>query len=220
MPTVRDADTTAGSVGVQAVGFFGGRPSLRWTDHGDGAAMTLPFAVDEDARYALRLQAFTTPESGAYDVAVDGAACLAAESFHSADFAEADLLLGTHRLSAGAHTITFVATEGGSQTASLTVEALRWIKLPDEVDRDEKTHNEAHFVRLGIGRAVYSYRLAYGELPATLGALVHAGVMLPRYLDDENGYALLSRAEHGRFVVESTAPGGWTHAWTGRDARS
>jgi hypothetical protein len=219
--TVRDAAASVGSVDVQATGLFGGRPTLRWGDHGVGATMTLPFAVDEDGRYAVRLQAFRTADSGAYDIALDGDTALLGECLQADDFAEADLLLGTHDLSAGPHTITFTATDGGAEpTASLTIEALRWLKLPAEVDREPKTHNEAHFIRLGIGRGVYSYRLAYGELPTTLGSLVRAGVMLPRYLDDENGYALISRVEDGRFVVESTAPGGWTHAWTGRDARS
>jgi hypothetical protein len=220
VPTAPEADATAGAVGVQAVGFFGGRPSLRWSDHGDDATLTLPFAVEEDGRYALRLLAFTTPESGTYDISLDDEVALHGESLRSDDFAEADLLLGTHTMSAGVHDLAFHATAGGSErTDSLAVEALRWIKLPDEVDRAIKTYNEAHFIRLGIGRGVYSYRLAYGDLPTTLGTLVAAGVMEPRYLDDENGYALVSRVDDGRFLVESTAPDGWTHAWTGLDAR-
>ncbi|MBT3270018.1 DUF2961 domain-containing protein [Candidatus Poribacteria bacterium] len=220
VPTVRAAEATAGSVEVQAVGFFGGRPSLQWRNQGAGDTLTLPFTVAEDGRYAVRLLAFTTPESGTVDIELDGEPAVTAASFHSDDFAEADLLLGTHALSAGDHLLTFRGVAGqGVDGQSLAVESLRWIKLPPEVDRDVKTHNEAHFIRLGIGRGVYSYRLAYGDLPATLGALVHAGVMPPRYLDDENGHALLSRVEEGRFVVESTAPDGWRHAWTGLDAR-
>lgn len=215
VPTAPEADATAGTVGVQAVGFFGGRPSLLWSGHGDDATLTLPFAIEEDGRYAVRLLAFTTPESGTYDIALDDDTVLSAHSLCSDDFAESDLLLGTHALSAGVHTLAFQATSADS----LALEALRWLKLPDEVDREVKTHNEAHFIRLGIGRGVYSYRLAYGELPRTLGTLVAAGVMAPRYLDDENGHALVSRVEDGRFVVESTAPDGWTHAWTGLDAR-
>ncbi len=168
----------------------------------------------------VRLLAFTTPASGTYDVALDGETALTGESFHGDDFAEADLLLGTHTLSAGAHALTFRSVAGAAADGqSLAVESLRWIKLPLEADRDVKTHNEAHFIRLGIGRGVYSYHLAYGELPATLGILVQAGVMPPRYLDDENGRALVSRVEEGRFVVESAAPEGWRHAWTGLDAR-
>ena len=46
------------------------------------------------------------------------------------------------------------------------------LKLPPEAVREVKTENEAHFVRLGIGRAVYAFRLAYGELPDMKYSLV------------------------------------------------
>ena len=63
---------------------------------------------------------------------------------------------------------------------------LRLLPLPPEATRTVKTHNEAHFIRLGIGRAVYTYRLAYGQVPDSIEALVKAGLMPPRYLSDEN----------------------------------
>ena len=43
--------------------------------------------------------------------------------------------------------------------------------------------------------------------------------MEPRYLADENGFALLSHLEPDRLTVESTAPNGWNHNWQGLDAR-
>ena len=85
--------------------------------------------------------------------------------------------------------------------------------------REPKTHNEAHFIRLGVGRAVYAYRLAYGELPESLATLILAGLMEARYLNDENGYPILARLEGEYFVFESTAPDGWTHRLQGLDAR-
>jgi hypothetical protein len=93
------------------------------------------------------------------------------------------------------------------------------LKLPPEVNREVKTDNEAHFIRLGVGRAVYAYRLAYGELPSSLDILVQSGMMSDRYLTDENGFALKSRLEGEYFAVESTAPNGWKHRWLGLDAR-
>ena len=96
---------------------------------------------------------------------------------------------------------------------------LRLLKLPDEANREVKNHNEAHFIRLGIGRAVYAYRLAYDALPESLEALVESGIMEPRYLTDENGYVLLCRRENDYLHVESTAPDGWQKQFKGLDAR-
>jgi len=64
------------------------------------------------------------------------------------------------------------------------------LKLPPEAVREHKDENEAHFVRMGIGRSLYAYRLAYGELPESLQALVESGIMDARYLHDENGYPI------------------------------
>jgi hypothetical protein len=99
------------------------------------------------------------------------------------------------------------------------LEMLRLLRLPPEAVRAHKTHNEAHFIRLGIGRAVYAYRLAYDALPDSLERLAEMGIMEERYLRDENGYPLRCRVEEGWFVVESEAPGGWRHRWQGLDAR-
>jgi hypothetical protein len=82
-----------------------------------------------------------------------------------------------------------------------------------------RTRNEAHFIRLGIGRAVYAYRLAYGELPDSLETLVRSGIMSDRYTKDENGLPLEQRVEDGCFIVTSPADPGWTHRWQGLDAR-
>ena len=101
----------------------------------------------------------------------------------------------------------------------MAVEMLRLLRLPQEATRAVKTHHEAHFIRLGIGRAVYAYRLAYGELPESLDTLVKAGLMSPRYLADENEKPLRSRRDGDYLVVESTGPGAWTHRWQGLDAR-
>jgi hypothetical protein len=96
---------------------------------------------------------------------------------------------------------------------------LRLLSLPPEAERGVKTDYEAHFIRLGIGRAVYAHRLAYGELPDSLEALVTAGIMDGRYLRDENGYPMEARREADRLVVKSTGPNAWEHAWQGLDAR-
>jgi len=145
---------------------------------------------------------------------------LAAALFRSADSEELDLSLGTHEFTAGPHTLSFhaLATEG-QLAKPMSVEMLRVLRLPAEATRTQKTHHEAHFIRLGIGRAVYAYRLAYGELPENLEALVKAELMSPRYLADENGKELKSKCESGVFKVESAGPDGWTHTWVGLDAR-
>ncbi len=92
-------------------------------------------------------------------------------------------------------------------------------ELPPEAKRDVRTHHEAHFIRLGIGRAVYAYRMAFDELPDSLQVLVDSGIMPARYLSDENNKPLKSRREGGYFIVESPQPGGWTRRWQGLDAR-
>jgi hypothetical protein len=101
----------------------------------------------------------------------------------------------------------------------MAVEMLRLLRLPPEASRAVKTHNEAHFIRLGIGRAVYAYRLAYGALPDSLETLVKVNLMPRRYLADENKLPLRSRREGEFFEVESTGPEPWKHRWQGLDAR-
>lgn len=205
---------------VRTLGFFGGRPALVWPNDRPGARLTLPFTVPESGRYAARLTAFTGPEYGSYEIRLDDKVVAPAADFRSGGREELDLLLGTRELSEGRHELAFVALDAGSGKASpLAVEMLRLLKLPPEAQREVKTHNEAHFIRLGIGRAAYAYRLAYGELPDSLEALVESGIMPARYLTDENGLPMTSRREGDFLVVETSAPGGWGHRWQGLDAR-
>ena len=209
-----------GKVAVQTAGFFGGRPSLNWQNSETGASLTLPFTVAEEGRYAVRLTAFTSPDYGLYDVEIDGSVAVSGVNFQTETFNEMDLLLGTHSLSKGEHALTLRArptSSGGGRP--LAVEMLRLLKLPPEAVRKVKTNNEAHHIRLGVGRAVYAYRLAYGQLPPSLQTLAESGIMPTRYLKDENGFALTSRREGEHFVVESSAPNGWKHRWLGLDAR-
>lgn len=220
-PLLRERKKSSGRlVEVQTHGFFGGRPVLVWPNAEVGAHLTLPFTVAEEGRYAVRLTAFTAPDFGLYDLEIDGQTVLPAADFRSGGGEEADLLLGTHALSPGEHWLSFraLATPSGD-ARPLAVEMLRLLKLPPEATRPVKTDNEAHFFRLGIGRAVYAYRLAYGELPESLAALVESGIMAARYQNDENGFPLRSCREGDSFVVESTSPGGWKHRWWGLDAR-
>lgn len=217
----RQAKTTGpAAVRVETTGMFGARPVLGWTNTEAGAELTLPFTLESPGRYAIRLNAAGAPGFGLYRVALDGKIALATADFRRAEDEEIDLALGTHELEAGAHTLSFQAlpVEGGT-ARPLAVEMLRLLPLPPEATRAVKTHHEAHFIRLGIGRAVYAYRLAYGELPASLDALVQAGLMSPRYLADENEHPLKCRREGDFLVVESTGPESWTHRWQGLDAR-
>jgi hypothetical protein len=203
---------------VQTTGFFGARPVLLWTNQNSKATLTFPFTLPEAGRYAVRLTAGQGPEGGTYDVALDGRKVLVAP-LRAAEAGEADLLLGTYELAAGEHHLTFTGPSKTGPKGSLVIEALRTLKLPPEVKRTVRTHHEAHFVRLGIGRAVYAYRLAYGQLPDSLLTLVRSGIMPERYSKDENGNPLRCKVEGGWFEVESPVPGGWKHRWQGLDAR-
>lgn len=214
----RAQTTGTGKITVQTTGFFGGRPVLAWISPAWGDTLTVPFPVPEDGRYAVRLTAFGEHGLGAFDILLDGEPVLQRVDLGEQD--EYDLLLGTHHLTCGEHTLSFRAAEAGvKDETALRVEMLRLLMLPPEVVREVKTHNEAHFIRLGIGRAVYAYRLAYDRLPESLDALVQSGIMDARYTRDENGFPLVSRIEGDAFVVESTAPNGWKHHWFGQDAR-
>ncbi len=212
--------TGAARVRVETTGMFGARPVLSWTNSEVGARLTLPFSAELPGRHALRLTAATAPEFGQYDIELDGKKAVGAADFRSRDGEELDLPLGTHELGAGPHTLAFVALPVGSGAARpLAVEMLRLLRLPPEATRPVKTHHEAHFIRLGIGRAVYAYRLAYGQLPDALETLVKADLLPPRYLADENGKPLRSRREGDFLVVESSGPEPWTYRWQGLDAR-
>lgn len=205
-------------VKVETQGFFGARPVLAWPNQEPGAVLTLPFELAEDGRFAVRLTAANGPRQGTYDVELDVQKVLTAD-FRAPDDAEADLALGTHRLKKGKHTIAFRAAGNAEQVGPLGVEILRLLKLPPEAKRTERTHHEAHFIRLGIGRALYAYRLAFDALPDTLETLVEQGFMPARYLRDENNLPLKSWREGDAMVVESPGKDRWRHRWKGLDAR-
>jgi hypothetical protein len=198
----RQAQTTGpAKVRVETSGMFGARPVLGWTNTEVNARLTLPFTVETAGRHALRLTAAGAPEYGLYAI-------------------ELDLALGTHELTAGPHTLGFRALPvDGRPARPLAAEMLRWLRLPPEATRPVKTHHEAHFIRLAIGRAVYAYRLAYGEVPASLDTLVKADLLSARYLSDENEKPLHSHRDGDSLVVESNGPEPWTYRWQGLDAR-
>lgn len=203
---------------VQTTGFFGARPTLYWPNKTPGATLAFPFEVAEPGRYAVRLTAGNAPGYGTFEIELDGRKVATAE-FGTPQESEADLRLGTHELAGGTHTLTLRAGDSSERVGPLRVEMLRLLKLPPEANRKTRTRNEAHFIRLGIGRAVYAYRLAYGRLPESLQVLVQSGIMSERYTRDENNLPLEHRVEDGFFVVTSPGEPGWTHRWQGLDAR-
>jgi hypothetical protein len=205
---------------VDTTGMFGARPVLSWTNFQAGARLTVPFTVATTGRYAMRLSAAADPCFGVYSVALDGKEARAPLNFAGSEEQDLDLPLGVHELAARAHTLSFEAQPVENGLAKpMAVEMLRLLRLPPEATRSVKTHNEAHFIRLGIGRAVYAYRLAYGAVPASLNELVSAGLLPHRYLADENEKPLQSHRDGDSLVVESTGTEPWTYRWTGLDAR-
>ncbi|MEN6429179.1 MAG: DUF2961 domain-containing protein [Phycisphaerales bacterium] len=215
----RQAQTSGkAKVQVQTQGFFGARPVLLWPNDEAGATLTLPFELSQDGRFAVRLTAAGGPRNGAYDVELDGRKVLAAD-FRASEESEIDLVLGIHELNQGSHTILFRASGDAGRVGPLGVEVLCLLKLPPEVQRIEKTHHEAHFIRLGIGRAIYAYRLAFDALPDSLETLVEKGFMPERYLRDENNLPLKAWREGDSVFVESPGKDHWKHSWKGLDAR-
>ena len=170
--TYRDAQASGkAKARVETQGFFGARPVLAWPNEEPGAVLTLPFRLPQEGRFAIRLTAANGPGNGTYDVEIDGNKVLTAD-FRASEAAEADVALGTHKLGKGNHTIAFRATTNTERVGPLGVEMLRLLSLPPEAKRIERTHHEAHFIRLGIGRALYAYRLAFDALPDSLETLV------------------------------------------------
>jgi hypothetical protein len=211
-------NTGDAKVQVQTQGFFGARPALLWPNREVNTTLTLPFKLSQDGWFAVRLTAASGPKNGVYDIILDGQKVLTAD-FRASEEGELDLVLGERELSKGSHLITFAAGEDFSKVGPLGVEVLRFLKLPPEADRTEKTHHEAHFIRLGIGRALYAYRLAFDTLPDSLETLVEKGFMTERYLRDENNLPLKAWREGDAMVVESPGKDHWKHSWQGLDAR-
>ena len=206
---------------VIANGLFGARPTLQWASGTVGATLTMPFELAEDGRHALRMYANRSDDGGSFDVELDGAPLTTIRLQPvPGGSGEADLLLGVRALAKGPHTLTFRASDiGNGQGGTLAMEMLRTLRLPEETKRAVKTHHEAHFVRLGIGRALFAHRMAYGTLPASLQELVDKGLLAPRYLNDENNEPLKSRRDGETFTVESSSGEKWTKTWTGLDPR-
>jgi hypothetical protein len=211
-------NTGDAKVQVQTQGFFGARPVLLWPNREAGAMLTLPFKLSQDGYFAVRLTAASGPNNGLYDILLDGKKVLTAD-FRASEEGELDLVLGTRELSKGSHLISFAAGDDAMRVGPLGVEVLRFLKLPPEAERTEKTHHEAHFIRLGIGRALYAYRLAFDALPDSLETLVEKGFMTDRYLRDENNLPLKAWREGDTMVVESPGKDHWKHSWQGFDAR-
>ncbi len=211
-------NTGDAKVQVQTQGFFGARPVLLWPNREINSTLTLPFTLSQEGWFAVRLTAASGPKNGVYDIILDGQKVLTAD-FRAAEEGELDLVLGTRELTKGSHLITFAAGEDLAKVGPLGVEVLRFLKLPPEAERAEKTHHEAHFIRLGIGRALYAYRLAFDTLPDSLETLVEKGFMTERYLRDENNLPLKAWREDDAMVVESPGKDHWKHSWQGLDAR-
>jgi hypothetical protein len=199
---------------VQTTGFFGARPTINWDNKKTDATLTFPFEITKSGRHAVRLTAGAQPGAGRFAVLLDGRKALE-QDFQAAEETELDLSLGSPVLTNGTHTLTFKAL--GPQPSPLVVEQVRTLALPEEVKRTVRTHHEAHFVRLGIGRAVYAYRMAHGRLPDSFETLVRSGIMPEKYTRDENGAPLKAWVEDGYFNVASQT--GWKHRWQGLDAR-
>jgi hypothetical protein len=219
--TFRQLKVDAGPKPIVAFsGMMGARPILRWTNTLAGARLTLPFNVAQDGRYAVRVMGEAAPDYGLCDIELDGKVALAGADFRAAEYQGLDLSLRTNFLTAGPHELSFRAVAvDGEKARPIAVELLKMLALPPEAARAVKNHNEAHFIRLGIGRAVYAYRLAYGVLPDSLDTLVKAGLMTARYLADENNLPLQAHREADCIVVESKGPEGWVWRWQGLDAR-
>jgi hypothetical protein len=140
---------------VETSGMFGARPVLSWTNSEAGARLTLPFTVESSGRHAVRLTAATAPDFGVFDVELDGKRVTAAPIFAQRMKTKIDLALGTHELNTGTHTLSFLAlATHDAEARPLAVEMLRLLPLPPEAQRPIKTRHEAHFIRLGIGRAI------------------------------------------------------------------
>lgn len=199
---------------VETTGFFGGRPSLSWSA-APGADLSIPFDVKEAGRYAVRLVAFMAPGSGRFATLIDGEPTNDVLDLRGAED-EADVLLGARELAAGTHTLAFRCAETDGHPRDLALEMLSLLRLPKPARRVVKTYNEAHFVRLAIGRAAYAYRLAYDAVPPSLEALVDAGLMDRRYLLDENGRPLRCRLAPDGLAVSAAE---WEFTFCGLDAR-
>ena len=214
------AQVTGGATLVpQVTGLFGGRPLLFWPNTAKDGTLAVPFSVANGGRHALRLSALSAPDYGVYDVEVDGAPLVTDRSFRSDRHEVIDLLLGVRDLTAGQHTLTFRCKGADRDTQYLGVEALNLLALPDEVNREVKTDNEAHFVRGAIGSAVFAYNTAYGKLPESLEMLIEAGVLDARYLKDENMQLLEAGLTSDGFLIRSTGADGWEKTFQGLDAR-
>ncbi|MBM3497025.1 MAG: DUF2961 domain-containing protein, partial [Armatimonadetes bacterium] len=178
---------------ISLEGMFGGQPMLDWPNTDPGAVLTIPFAAPRTDRYAVRLRGQAGQDHGCFLVEIDGTTEATPCDLRAAEPAVCEISLGTRLLEGGMHTLAFRATEHA--VGPLRVERLRLLPLPPEASRPVKGRNEAHFIRLGIGRALYAHRLAYGSLPSSLDDLVAEGIMDARYLTDENGVPLSARRD-------------------------
>lgn len=211
LTVLRQAETSDPAPEPTLAGMFGGQPSLLWRDPPAGATLTLPFEVAEAGRHALRLIAAGGPGMGRFELLVDGA-----ETGRSIDLTgergARHANLGTPELGAGGHTVGFRSQGAGG----LQAEYLRALHLPPAAERQPKTDNEAHFYRIGISRAVYTYRLVNGRLPHDLTELLQAKLIDESYLHDEHGQPLRSEVRGDRFWVGARD---WEGSWQGLDSR-
>jgi hypothetical protein len=208
----RKAEPEAGVLSVRTEGFFGGRPVLVWTGAPIGSILSIPVTIDQAGSYAVRLTAHSGSTGGRFRLEVAHAPVVDF-NLRSEEPEEHDLRLAVLDLAAGTHQLRALALEAGK---SLWIEELQLLRLPPPAERPVKGDGEAHFVRLGIGRAAYAYRLAYDEIPPSLQALVDCGIMPERYLRDENDRPMRCRRTADGLMVEAE---NWSREFFGLDAR-
>jgi hypothetical protein len=163
---------------------------LSWPNAEIAARLTLPFTVDEDGNYAVRLTALQGPQFGRYEILIDNQR-VGDGDFRAAEEAELDLLVCVSRMSKGSHELVFQALDAaaaGEQPAArpMAAEMLRLPNCRRLPAAKSRRITKSALRAAGARRALYAYRLAYGKLPDSLETLVEVGIMPARYLKDEN----------------------------------
>ena len=222
-----NAKTTSGKLIVEAQGFFGARPLLRWRNREVAVRLTLPFTVAEDGKYAIRLSAMQDPAYGLYTIFIDKKKMGEAD-FRGPEENELDLPLGVRKLAKGEHVLVFLEAKlisppgEPTKAKSMTVEAPRLLKLPKKAVRKVKDLRPPGAFR-AAGPRPLALRLSAGLRKAARDARRngqgrHHAEEIPQRRK-RRCLGPRGLVEGDAMVVESVGPVHWEHRWTCLDPR-
>lgn len=209
-----EARASGGDLTVQ---WLSDRPIIFWQNTDPAGCIEVPFTVPSALRCAAKLSVVTSYDYGTFDVCLDGEKLIDSADLYRSDTGFHELSFGTREIAAGPHVLKLTC-RGASERSGpadgaghyLGLDAVKLLELPEYVMRPmgRRGREERHWIWRAITDGVRASRATHRRTPESLQAMVDAGLLGDRYLNDENHQPLESWLEGDKLVVESVGMDG------------